>query len=177
MGVTAECDATGRLMPVLYELFERSLERWARQQREPLALARWRGHRRDPLRKFEAIARSVGGACRVWVARIEGTPVAAILVLLGTNAHYTRGVMDQELAGPTRANYLLHRLAIEDACSAGCAHYHMGETGSSESLAQFKTRFGAHAHPYAEYHIERVPFTAADRLVRETVKRAIGFRD
>src|SRR4029450_9359463 len=107
----------------------------------------------------------------------EGRPLAAILVLLGANAHYTRGVMDQDLAGPTRANYLLHRLAIEDACAAGCAHYHMGETGSSESLAQFKTRFGARAHPYAEYHIERVPFTAADRLVRETGKRASGVRD
>jgi lipid II:glycine glycyltransferase (peptidoglycan interpeptide bridge formation enzyme) len=85
--------------------------------------------------------------------------------------------MDKELAGPTRANYLLHRLAIEDACAAGCHHYHMGETGASKSLAQFKTRFGAHPYPYAEYHLEMVPVTAVDRAMRSAVKRVIGFTD
>ena len=34
-GVTVECDTSGRLVPVMYELFERSLERWADQQHEP----------------------------------------------------------------------------------------------------------------------------------------------
>ncbi|MGH2909670.1 MAG: hypothetical protein ACRDK8_10280, partial [Solirubrobacteraceae bacterium] len=81
------------------------------------------------------------------------------------------------LAGPTRANYLLHSLAIEEACAAGCRHYHMGETGESESLAQFKTRFGARPHRYAQYHLERVPVTAADRRLRAVVKRTIRFRD
>jgi lipid II:glycine glycyltransferase (peptidoglycan interpeptide bridge formation enzyme) len=123
------------------------------------------------------MARTLGEACRVWVAWAEGQPAAAILVLQGTNAHYTRGMMDKDLAGPTRANYLLHQLAIEDACNAGCRHYHMGETGSSSSLAQFKTRFGALPHRYAEYHLERLPITAFDRRARTVVKRIIGFRD
>lgn len=79
--------------------------------------------------------------------------------------------------GPTRANYLLQRLAIEDACAAGCRHYHMGETGESKPLAQFKTRFGAQPYSYAEYHLERVPLMAVDRTVRTAVKRLIGFRD
>jgi hypothetical protein len=176
-GLTVELDTSGRLVSVLYELFERSLERWAGQQHEPRALARWRAHRRDPLRKFELMARTLGEACRVWVAWAEGQPAAAILVLQGTNAHYTRGMMDKDIAGPTRANYLLHQLAIEDACNAGCRHYHMGETGSSSSLAQFKTRFGALPHEYAEYHLERLPITALDRQARQVVKRIIGFRD
>ncbi len=175
--LTVERDTSGRLVPVLYELFERSLERWADQQHEPRALARWRGHRRDPRRKFELMAQALGEACRIWVAWREGQPAAAILVLQGTNAHYTRGMMDKNLAGPTRANYLLHRLAIEEACAAGCRHYHMGESGSSASLAQFKTRFGAHPHPHAEYHIERLPITALDRQARRVIKRIIGFSD
>jgi lipid II:glycine glycyltransferase (peptidoglycan interpeptide bridge formation enzyme) len=176
-GVRVELDTSGRLVPVLYELLERSVERWAGQLHEPRALARWRTHRRDPLRKFELMAEALGEACRIWVAWAGGRPAAAILVLQGTNAHYTRGMMDKDLAGPTRANYLLHQLAIEDACGAGCRHYQMGETGSSSSLAQFKTRFGALPHPHSEYHLERLPITALDRHARRVVKRIVGFRE
>jgi hypothetical protein len=176
-GLTVQCDTSGALVPVVYALFERSLARWAERQHEPQALARWRAHRRDPQRKLELMARTLGEACRIWLAWSQGQPAAAIVVLQGENAHYTRGMMDMDVAGPTRANYLLHMLAIDDACAAGCRHYHMGETGSSSSLAQFKTRFGARPLPYAEYHLERLPLTALDRHARGVVKRAIGFRD
>jgi Acetyltransferase (GNAT) domain len=176
-GLRVERDTSGRLLPVHYELFERSLERWAAQQHEPRALARWRGHRRDPLAKLVAMARWLGDGCRLWVAWLDGRPAASILVVHDRNANYTRGAMDKDLAGPTRANYLLHRLAIEDACAAGCRYYHMGETGESKSLAQFKTRFGAQPYPYAEYHLEVIPFTAIDTTLRSAVKRMIGFTD
>ena len=176
-GLTVECDTSGRRTAVFYELFERSLDRWARQQHEPRALARWRGHRRDPPRKLQLIAEHLADRCHLWVAWRGGEPAAAILVLQDANASYTRGAMDKELAGPTRANYLLHQLAIEQACNAGCRHYHMGESGSSAALAQFKTRFGARPVPYADYHIERLPLTTADRHVRTAVKRVVGFRD
>jgi hypothetical protein len=176
-GLTVERDRSGKLVPALYELFQLSLDRWAHQQHEPLPLARWRGRRRDPVRKFELIAQMLGEACRVWVAWHAGEPAAALVVLQGTNASYIRGMMNKELAGPTRANYLLHQLAIEEACEAGCRHYHMGESGSSAGLAQFKTRFGARPHPYAEYRIERLPITAVDRRARQAVKRVIGFQD
>lgn len=176
-GLVVECDTSGRLVPVFYDLFRRSVDRWARQQHEPLRLARWRAQRRDPLRKFQLVAERLGEACRIWVAWLDGRPAAAILVLQGANASYTRGAMDKELAGPARANHLLHRLAIEDACRAGCRHYHMGESGSSASLAQFKSRFGAAPHRYAEYHLERLPITSLDDRLRRLVKRLIGFKD
>lgn len=176
-GLTVERDTSGRLVPVVYELFERSIDRWACNQHEPLALARWRRRHRDPLRKFELISRTLGETCRIWVAWCSGRPAAAILVLQETNASYVRGMMDKDLAGPTRANYLLHRLAIEEACRAGCRYYDMGETGPSNTLAQFKTRFGARPYRYAEYHLERLPITAFERRARGAVKRLIGFRD
>ena len=72
---------------------------------------------------------------------------------------------------------LLHRLAIEEACRAGCRYYHMGESGSSASLAQFKRRFGANAYGYAEYRLERLPITSVDAHLRRLVKRLIGFTD
>jgi lipid II:glycine glycyltransferase (peptidoglycan interpeptide bridge formation enzyme) len=176
-GLTVERDSSGKLVAVVYELFKRSLDRWAHQQHEPRVLARWRGRHRDSMRKFELIAQMPGEACRIWVARLDGQPAAAAVVLQGGNASYVRGMMDKELAGPTRANYLLQQLAIEDACNAGCRYYHMGESGSHAGLHNFKTRFGAQPHSYAEFHIERLPITELDRHARGVVKRVIGFRD
>jgi len=176
-GLVVERDTSGELVPVFYDLFRQSISRWASRQNEPPWMARWRGRRRDPITKFESIAQFLGDACRIWVAWFKGQPAAAILVLQGNNAHYTRGAMDKDLAGLTQANYLLHRLAIEEACQAGCRYYHMGETGASVQLAQFKTRFGARAYPYAEYRLERLPISKLDQRVRGLVKRIIGFED
>jgi hypothetical protein len=176
-GLRVEVDSDGRLVPVFHELFMRSVDRWAGKQHEPRALARFRARRRDPVEKLSAMVERLDGAARLWVAFAGERPAAAILVLQGANAHYTRGAMDVELAGPSRANYLLHRLAIEDACRAGCATYQMGETGSSRSLAQFKESLGARPHDYAEYVAERLPLTAADRALRGAAKRVLRFRD
>ncbi|HEX2980122.1 MAG TPA: hypothetical protein VHO48_07650, partial [Anaerolineaceae bacterium] len=66
---------------------------------------------------------------------------------------------------------------IEDACLAGCRYYHMGESGTSTSLSQFKSRLGAIAYPYAQYAIERLPITTTDRKLRGFVKKLIGFKD
>lgn len=176
-GVTVELDSGGSLVPVFHELFMQSVERWARRQHEPLVLARWRARRRDSLEKLAALVTDLGDASRLWVARVGGRPAAAILVLQGTNAHYTRGVMDEALAGPARANYLLHRVAIEEACASGCRMYHMGESGDSRSLAQFKEALGARPRQYAEYVAEALPLTAIDRGVRTAAKRVLRFRD
>ena len=172
--LVVECDTSGRLVPVFYDLYRRSIERWARQQREPLLLARSRAHWHDPPRKFQTVARRLGDACRIWVAWLDGQAAAAIIVLQrGANASYWRGAMDKELAGPPRANALLHRLAIEDACRAGCRYYHLGETGPSASLAQFKEELGGRAYPYAEYLLERLPLARTERRLRRLVKGAI----
>jgi hypothetical protein len=176
-GVMVERDTSGRLVPVLYELYERSLDRWAHQLHEPRALARWRGHRRDPRRKFELIAQALGDACSIWVAWSDGRPAAAILVLQTANASSIRAMMDKDVAARTGAHELLQRLAIEEACAAGCGHYHLGESGGSASLSHFKARFGARPHAYAEYHIERLPITTLDQRARGVVKRIVGFRD
>jgi hypothetical protein len=176
-GLTIESDTTGRLVPVYYGLYERSVDRWAHSLREPLWLARFRAQRRDPQRKLEALTGALGESARIWVASLDGRPAAAILVLVGANAHYTRGAMDRQLAAPTRANFLLHKLAIEYACETGCRSYHMGETGTSSGLARFKEGFGAEPHAYSEYHFERLPLTATDRYFRWAVKRAVGFQE
>lgn len=176
-GLIVECDTSGRLMPVFYKLFRRSVDRWAEQQHEPRWLAHQRAEQRDPLSKLVHIARHLGEVCRVWVAWHGDRPAAAILVMVGQNADYMMGAMDKELAAPTNANDLLHKCAIEDACSAGCRFYHMGESGESAGIAAFKERLGARPYLYNEYRFERLPLSRIDRGLRGIVKRAIGFRD
>ena len=177
VGIVVERDTTGRLVPVFYDLYLRSLDRWASRQHEPRLLAQLRGRRRDSLRKLLTLAQTLGEACRLWIAWYDGRPAAGILVLQGRNAHFTRGAMDAEIARGTSANDLLHRLAIEDACAAGCRSYHMGESGWSVPLSRYKEKFGAEAVEYSEYALERLPFTTADRALRRVVKAALRFAD
>lgn len=176
-GLDVESGSEPHLVEAFHGLLMRSVDRWARQQNEPLALARWRARRRDPIDKFNRIAKALGPACQFRVAYHRGEPAAAILVLQERNAHYTRGAMDERLAVPTSANSLLHRLAIEAACDAGCTTYHMGETAAGGTLARFKEQFGAVATPYAEYTFERLPLHWMKDRARAAVKRMIGFRD
>lgn len=176
-GLVVECDTTGRLIPIFYELLIQSIDRWATRQHEPLAMATWRARRRDPISKLELIARKMGDRCCIWMAWYKGEPAAAIIVLKGTNAHSIRGAMNKKLAGPTEANTLIQSLAIEDVCRSGCRYYHLGESGANQSLAHFKERFGAVGYPYAEYVVERLPLTAAGQKLRNLVKALIGFKD
>lgn len=177
LGVEVETDTTGRLVPVFHQLLRQSVDRWASQQHEPRALARVRLARRDPVDKLLAVARSLGDGCRISIAWYDGRPAAGIIVLRGRNAHFTRAAMDKDLAGPSRASSLLQKVAIEEACEAGCRKYHMGESSTGSGVSDFKDRFGARAYPYHEYFFESLPLSSVDQITRTAVKRAIGFRD
>ena len=176
-GIEVECDSSGRLVPVFYELLKLSVERWAEQQHEPRALARWRLKRRDPLAKFQQMQEVLGDAMQIWVAWKDGAPAASNVILRGTNVNDTRGAMNKELARPTSANDLLEWRQIEDACKGGCRWYHLGESGYSRGLSQYKEKWGARPVTYSEYRFERLPLTKADHLLRMTAKRVLRFRD
>jgi CelD/BcsL family acetyltransferase involved in cellulose biosynthesis len=173
-----EADRTGRLVPVFHYLYEQSIERWADQQHEPLALARWRRRREFPSRRLAEVAARFGEACTIWVAWYAGEPVASIVVLRhGRHAKFWRAAMNRELAHPVRASPLLMRLAIEEACEAGCRCYDMGESAPGSSLAHFKAGFGADDCTSPRYFRERLPLSAADHALRTAVKRVIRFQD
>lgn len=177
-GVEVEVDRTGRLVPEFYALYQHSIARWAQQANEPLALARWRRSRIDPLRKFETVAETLAESCAVWMASYRGERVAAMVVLRhGPHAKYWRAGMVKELANPVRATTLLHKLAIEDACASGCRFYHFGDSAPDSSVSVFKERLGAHGYPSFGCRREVLPLTAGDQLLRGAVKRLIGFKD
>jgi hypothetical protein len=176
--LTVDHDTDGRLIPEFDALYRLSVQRWAEQQHEPLWLARTRARRRDPARKFATVAATFPGSCRVWVASVSGQPAAAIITLrLGEHVVYWRGAMDKELAGPVRANDLLHRLAIEQSVSEGARFYHLGDSAPGSGLARFKESFGAVPLDYKSFRLERLPLTTLDAGARRVVKRALRFRD
>ncbi|WP_432845307.1 GNAT family N-acetyltransferase [Amycolatopsis sp. CA-161197] len=174
-GVTVEHGTGAEFVSEFYELMERGVLRWARRQHEPTWLARRRLHRRDPREKFEAIARRLGERFQVWIARADGRPAAACLVVRGSNAHDFRGVMDERLKD-YRATDLLQARAIQDACEAGCRYYYLGESGTG-TLGQFKERFGARRIVAPEFRFERLPVTRVEREIKTAVKKIIRFQD
>ncbi|MFD7246646.1 GNAT family N-acetyltransferase [Streptomyces massasporeus] len=175
--IEVEVDRTGRLAPEFYRLFELSIPRWAGQQNEPLALARWRRTRVFPLQRLETVAARLGEHCAIYMARHAGEPAAAIVVLRhGNHALYWRGAMNRELAHPIRANHLLHRLAIEDACAAGCLRYDMGTSREGTTLRRFKDSFGTESTSSPRYFRERLPTSVPRRGLWWAVRRAIRFK-
>jgi len=177
-GVEVEVDRSGQALQVFFELYEKSIRRWAEMQHEPVALTRWRTIRATPPRMLAAVAEHFGQGCEIWVARVEGMPIAAIVVLRsGSNAKYWRGAMDKELATPVRANEYLHSLAIEQACRDGCRWYEMGQTRPGSPLASFKEKLGATLQPGYTLRTEHLPLDATRRRTRRVVKSLIRFRD
>jgi hypothetical protein len=96
-----------------------------------------------------------------------------IVLTHGQHATYWRGAMDKRVEAGTRANNLLHRLAIEDACEAGRRYYHMGDSAPSSPLARFKRSLGAEDRHYTGYRFESLPLTAAEQFVRGQATRLL----
>ncbi|WP_160101122.1 GNAT family N-acetyltransferase [Rhodococcus sp. T7] len=161
-----------QLLADFYDLYLRWLDRRARERRMPRAVARWRGQRAEPMLRFHTVATALGERCRIWVARLDGTPIAsAFAVYHGAIGIGWRAFSDRELAGPLRAHELVQFLAIEHACGIGCRYFDMGESGGAAGLATVKKRFGAKPHAVAEYAFERAPISYVERNLAELRNR------
>jgi hypothetical protein len=95
-----------------------------------------------------------------------------MLVVHGPHAVYVRGCSELVLTRRTKANDLLQRLAIEEACAEGCRYYHMGESGGVASLEFFKERFGARPVRFSELRLERLPVTSLEAGVARVMAAA-----
>jgi hypothetical protein len=120
------------------------------------------------------VARALGDACIIYVARLGGRPVAADFSVWRDDPMVTwRGMSDGDAGARLRLNELVLQQSIRDACELGCRHYEMGESGGVASLERFKLRFGAQPVHLAEYRLERMPLTPLGRAMssaRDTVE-------
>ena len=173
-GLDVEVDTTGRLIPAFYGAYLDWIARRARERHLPVWIMQRRASGEESLRKYQVVADAFGDRCRTWVARLDGELVAGLIMLVhGAHAFYWRGYSARELAARTRANVLLQRLAIEDACAAGCRWYNMGQSGGVASLEQFKSRFGARPRQSPRYTFGPTPIIRAQRWQGELSRRAM----
>jgi lipid II:glycine glycyltransferase (peptidoglycan interpeptide bridge formation enzyme) len=154
-------------------LYRSSVDRWAQDRGYPLTLMRWLAQRQHPQNKFATVARRLGERCTVWIAWRQGEPIAGIINLTwGPRVTYWRGAMDKERSRCTGANELLHRCAIEDACSSERQSYDFGLSQTAD-LQRFKGTFGASEVPVCIYYFERLPTAAAEAKCYDATKQAI----
>lgn len=176
-GVQIQVGRGGELVDEYYELFMSSVDRWAAQQHEPRVLARTRAAMRDPKSKLMDIARELEDRFVVTLAYREGRAVAGSIMLLGNTAHDTRSAMNYEAMGSSRAGELVKYSTMKIAIDYGCEQYHLGESGTSARLSQFKEKFGAKPFAYEELRFERLPWTKFDSTFRNIVKRVLKFEE
>lgn len=173
-GIVVESDSTGRLVPVYHDLYVNWVKRRAQERHLPPSIMLRRASRVEPLRKFQVVAQKLGSACRIWVARLDGQPIAAVIMLIhGTHANYWRGYSNKDLAGSVCANNLLQKLTMEYACEAGCLDYNMGWSGT-RSLAKYKSSFGAVPLGFPVLTFERIPMMRVEDAtlsLRDHIKR------
>ncbi|WP_458532879.1 GNAT family N-acetyltransferase [Oryzihumus sp.] len=162
-GMTVVRDTTGRLAPAFYELYLAwTAERTSRTGLPvPVALALAR--RRQPPAVFKALAGSPALGCRTWLACHEGRPVAGLVTFAqGTHAISFRSYSLREHRA-LHASHLLKRLAIEDACEAGCRWFSLGMSGGVAGLEAFKESLGATPRWALDCRVERLPVHRLER--------------
>jgi hypothetical protein len=168
----------GRGLAVFRELYAQSVDRWAAQRGQPLAVARRLAARRDRPGQVAAAAAALGERCVVWSVLRDGVPVAANIVL----AHREHAIgwmcaMDTTgIARETLATYLLHSLAIRDACEHGVRWFHMGESDAGSGPEHFKRYFGAVPVSYAALRFERLPLSRGEQAARRAFEAASRWR-
>jgi hypothetical protein len=77
-GLEIEVDHTGRLLGSFYELYEKSVVRWAAMQHAPAWLTRVRLAAEVAPARAKLIADSFGPDFAIWLARLSGQPVSAV---------------------------------------------------------------------------------------------------
>ena len=161
--LTIERDTSGRLVPALYELYLAWTAERASRSGLPLPVATALARRRQPLAMFEALAASPVLESRTWLASHQGTPVAGLVTFVhGAHGISFRSYSLRERGFPY-ASHLLKRLAIEEACDAGCRWFSLGTSGGVPGLEAFKESLGATARWAVDCRVERLP---VDRLQR-----------
>lgn len=159
-GVEIEVGNSPALVAAFYDVYVRWLDRRARERMMPTGVARWRGRRAEPLRRFQTAAHGMGDSCRIWVARLDDRPIAANIALFhGAVGVGWRCYGDRPYAGPLRTVELLEFLSIQHACDLGCRYFEMGESGGMAGIEHLKQRLGARRVHFAEYAFERMPLS------------------
>ncbi|MFJ4655767.1 GNAT family N-acetyltransferase [Nocardia sp. NPDC088792] len=172
-GIRIRAGNSPDLVADFYRVYLRWLEQRAQQWRALRPLAqRWSDA--EPLRRFQTAAGMLGADCRIWVAELDGAPIAANIALFHEYiAVGWRAYGDRAHAGSSRAQELLQCRSIEYACDIGCRTFVMGESGGVRGIRHVKERLGAIEYEGAEYTFQRLPLPRLDTARTALRSRAL----
>jgi hypothetical protein len=148
-----------------------TIDRWARDRRQPLPVARALASLRDRPGRLAVMIRHFGDACVLWVARLDDAPVACAVAVFGpaTTTDWMSAIDKDRLAG-SQASLLLKKHMIAESCARGMTAMDVGEADPGSGMEAFKERIGAVRRSTWELSVGWLP---TDRMV-ETARRALG---
>ena len=117
-GVQIDVDRSGRLLGVVSDLYEKNVRQRAASRNQPVWFMRRQMSQVSPSdTELALVARHFGQDCATWVARFEGQPAAALVVLRsGPYAKAWAGGLDRAPAAQAGASEMLYQVIIEEAC-------------------------------------------------------------
>ena len=121
-----------------------------------------------PQRLLSKAAELMGDKARIWVGRLNGEPVCAVLVF------YFRDMLMAWLSGQNadgrkvRASHMVYSEILRHACEKGYATFNFGGSGELHGVRFFKESFGGREYFYSIYLEESRLFKVARRLKKFT---------
>ncbi len=157
---------SGRSAPLLDAFFDLQLKTRRRQQLPP-----------QPRSWFRNLAECVGDGVQVYLARLNGRPVASILTLVQKKTlMFKYGCSDEEFSS-CGGTQLLFWKAIQNAKERGLAEFDLGRSDSDNpGLVAFKDRWGAERKRLAYLRSPAGPAAKMSRIpwLAGTAKRLVG---
>jgi hypothetical protein len=136
-GVTVRCSTNETDVSAYYGLYRDTLERWGDKTLQIY-----------PESLFVNIMNMAGDAAGLWLADIEDTVVAGVVVFYWNKiASYWHGASLRDYFS-CYPNNMLHMAIIEDAAQRGFSYYDFGPSGGQEGVVRFKKSFGAEQKPF-----------------------------
>ncbi|MBN1503984.1 MAG: GNAT family N-acetyltransferase [Candidatus Eisenbacteria bacterium] len=121
-----------------------------------------------PQRLLSKAAELMGDKAKIWVGRLKGEPVCAVLVF------YFRDMLMAWLSGQNaegrkvRASHLVYSEILRHACSKSYSTFNFGSSGELHGVRFFKESFGGREYFYSHYVEESGLFRVARRLKKFT---------
>jgi CelD/BcsL family acetyltransferase involved in cellulose biosynthesis len=131
-------------------------------------VAEWGAGTAYPRRLLSKAAELMGDKAKIWVGRLNGEPVCAVLVL------YFRDTLMAWLSGQSeegrkvRASHLVYSEILRHACDKGYSIFNFGSSGELHGVRFFKESFGGREYSYSLYVEESGLFKLARRLKKFT---------
>jgi CelD/BcsL family acetyltransferase involved in cellulose biosynthesis len=152
-GVKVEEDTTAGGAAVLHSLYRKQAGEWGTA-------------RPYPRRLLVNIAGQMRDSAKIWVGKMDGVPVCAVLVF------YFKDTVMAWLSGQSEegrnacASHFIYSQIIRNACEAGYDAFNFGASGELQGVRYFKESFGAREYLYSVFTSEASVFRFARRLKR-----------